>query len=256
MYTREEREDDAKKAFAEGDLEKALTSFVRAAELCILRRASEPDEEDKDGNDDDDAREPAKEREARPLVMFASGLHTLFGNIAAVLTKLGRFEEAVAAADHAIFLNPEWAKGYFRKGAALFALEKSHEAVVAYDAGLKVEPDNKDLKQGRELAAKNAANDEAKAKEASKDSKPERETKDTVAGEHSESEKYANELEDFLDGVAPSLARLHAKRKREEEEAIEQIFTDAKELSKTMSGGNKNPKGDRWEDFFCEQRVS
>ena len=173
----------------------------------------------------------------------------------AVLTKLGRFEEAVAAADHAIFLNPEWAKGYFRKGAALFALEKSHEAVVAYDAGLKVEPDNKDLKQGRELAAKNAANDEAKAKEASKDSKPERETKDTVAGEHSESEKYANELEDFLDGVAPSLARLHAKRKREEEEAIEQIFTDAKELSKTMSGGNKNPKGDRWEDFFCEQRV-
>ena len=91
MYTREEREDDAKKAFAEGDLEKALTSFVRAAELCILRRASEPDEEDKDGNDDDDAREPAKEREARPLVMFASGLHTLFGNIAAVLTKLGRF---------------------------------------------------------------------------------------------------------------------------------------------------------------------
>ena len=139
--------------------------------------------------------------------------------------------------------------------AALFALEKSHEAVVAYDAGLKVEPDNKDLKQGRELAAKNAANDEAKAKEASKDSKPERETKDTVAGEHSESEKYANELEDFLDGVAPSLARLHAKRKREEEEAIEQIFTDAKELSKTMSGGNKNPKGDRWEDFFCEQCV-
>ena len=121
------------------------------------------------------------ERRAR-VVMFASGLHTLFGNIAAVLTKLGRFEEAVAAADHAIFLNPEWAKGYFRKGAALFALEKSHEAVVAYDAGLKVEPDNKDLKQGRELAAKNAANDEAKAKEASKDSKPERETKDTVAG--------------------------------------------------------------------------
>ena len=51
MYTREEREDDAKKAFAEGDLEKALTSFVRAAELCILRRASEPDEEDKDGNE-------------------------------------------------------------------------------------------------------------------------------------------------------------------------------------------------------------
>jgi len=32
-----------------------------------------------------------------PPVVFSTGIHTLFGNIAAVLTQLGRFQEAVAA---------------------------------------------------------------------------------------------------------------------------------------------------------------
>uniref|UniRef100_A0A7S0SIM2 Uncharacterized protein n=1 Tax=Mantoniella antarctica TaxID=81844 RepID=A0A7S0SIM2_9CHLO len=155
MYTREEREDAAKAAFGEGNFSRALSEFVRAAELCIVR-PSEDVEEDVDASEDD---EP---KEEQPPVVFATGIHTLFGNIAAVLTKLGRFQEAVEAADHAVFLNPEWAKGYFRKGAALFALGRPHEAVAAYDAGLEVEPNNVDLTQGRTLAASEAV---AKEKE-------------------------------------------------------------------------------------------
>jgi tetratricopeptide (TPR) repeat protein len=283
MYTREEREDAAKAAFGEGKFSKALSEFVRAAELCIVRPSS--DDAAERGADDGDASDAAAAGEAPPVI-FATGIHTLFGNIAAVLTKLGRFEEAVAAADHAMFLNPEWAKGYFRKGAALFALGQAHDAVAAYDAGLAVEPDNDDLKQGRKLAASEAKAGEGKKEQRGPaagaagasgggDAGKEKETEETEEAEETEgteekeetaeeapekelteSEVYALKLEDFLEITFPSVVKAALKRKREEDERAEQLLADGSELSKTMAFGlKKNPQGDRWEDFFCEQRV-
>jgi stress-induced-phosphoprotein 1 len=76
----------------------------------------------------------------------------LFANRAAALTKLGRFEEALADADAASARRPDWAKTHFRRGAALFGLKRFHDAVAAYDAGLGLEPQNESLLQGRQLA--------------------------------------------------------------------------------------------------------
>ena len=281
MYTREEREDAAKAAFGEGNFSKALSEFVRAAELCIVRPSLSGDaagaQADRDESDDVDGNAAAAGEQ--PPVIFNTGIHTLFGNIAAVLTKLGRFEEGVVAANHAMFLNPDWAKGYFRKGAALFALGRFDEAISAYDAGLKVEPDNEDLKQGRKLAAAEAkAGKKERGATAGGDVSKDNESKSTVGARGSgsggvaasegkerkdatkeklsDAERYALELEDFLELVAPSQVKAALKRKREEDERAEQLLADGSELSKTMLFGlKKNPQGDRWEDFFNEQRV-
>ena len=230
-----------------------------------------------------------------------------------------------------MFLNPDWAKGYFRKGAALFALARSHEAVMAYDQGLKVEPDSEDLKEGRKLAAKNAVADEARAEReaaaavkaeeaaaaaeakaakvvavkaaaaeaaaavekaaaaaaaaeeaeaseatatevaavtiealmaedangpASEAEQPEEEQPEDPGRALTEAEKYAVELEAFLEVAAPSRVKAAAKRKRAEDKRAEDLLREGSELSKSMAfGSKKNPEGDRWEDYFCEQRV-
>jgi stress-induced-phosphoprotein 1 len=41
-----------------------------------------------------------------------------------------------------VSLNPKWAKGYSRKGAALHGLEDFDGAIAAYEEGLKLEPGN------------------------------------------------------------------------------------------------------------------
>lgn len=46
-----------------------------------------------------------------------------------------------------VALRPEWAKGYSRKGAALYGLGRFAEAVATYRQGLKSEPDNAQMKQ-------------------------------------------------------------------------------------------------------------
>jgi tetratricopeptide (TPR) repeat protein len=76
----------------------------------------------------------------------------LFSNRAAALTKLGRFEAALADADAALALRPDWAKAHFRRGAALFGARRFADAAAAYEAGLALEPDNASLAQGRDLA--------------------------------------------------------------------------------------------------------
>lgn len=271
LYTREEREDAAKAAFGEGNYSKALSEFVRAAELCIIRPSGAAREQ-ADGDDLVDADGDTDRAQLSP-VTFAVGTHTLFGNIAAVLTKIGRFGEAVEAAEHAVSLDAEWAKGYFRKGAALYALGRFHEAVEAYDAGLLIEPNNGDLKQGRELAV-NEAKSAKPAREGGgggtlKDARPKEaagasgdvsaETTGNLGEkdeELTETARYAVKLEEFLERTVPSQTKAALKRKREEDERAEQLLADASELSKTMAFGlKKNPQGDRWEDFFCEQRV-
>lgn len=45
---------------------------------------------------------------------------------------MGRFQEAVAAADEAIKLCPDWPKPYFRKGSALEAMGDTEGALAAF----------------------------------------------------------------------------------------------------------------------------
>ena len=48
--------------------------------------------------------------------------------------------------EKAIELAPTWAKGYSRKGAALYALARFEEAKIAYEEASKLEPGNQTFK--------------------------------------------------------------------------------------------------------------
>jgi len=74
----------------------------------------------------------------------------LYSNRSAANANEGRFYESVADADKVIELQPSWAKGYSRKGLALFFLRNFDAALEAYREGLKLEPENEVLKNGYE----------------------------------------------------------------------------------------------------------
>lgn len=58
-------------------------------------------------------------------------------------------ESALKDAETCISMKPDWPKGYGRKGEALFALGKLPEAIAAYEDGLKVDPNNQSLLNGK-----------------------------------------------------------------------------------------------------------
>ncbi len=66
--------------------------------------------------------------------------HTLYGNRSACRCGAGEYHGALADAEECIRLNPKWAKGYVRKGAALHGLYRFDDAVHAYELGLTHDP--------------------------------------------------------------------------------------------------------------------
>jgi tetratricopeptide (TPR) repeat protein len=65
-----------------------------------------------------------------------------YSNRSNAYAQIQKFNEALADANRAIELDPNWSRGYGRKGVALFFLGRYKEAAEAYAAGLKVEPGN------------------------------------------------------------------------------------------------------------------
>ena len=52
-------------------------------------------------------------------------------------------------AEKCLLIDPNFAKAYLRKANCHHFMKEYHKALEAYDRGLKIEPDNKDLKEGR-----------------------------------------------------------------------------------------------------------
>ena len=74
--------------------------------------------------------------------------HKLLSNRAACFTKLGAWQDGVKDADACISLRPDFVKGYSRKGHLQFFMKDYDKALETYRAGLKVEPENAELKEG------------------------------------------------------------------------------------------------------------
>lgn len=77
----------------------------------------------------------------------AAGIAAVYSNLAMALTKLGRTEEALESAENCIRYRPEWQKGYFRKGEALFESKKYLEAKESYSKALELDPSDPTLKK-------------------------------------------------------------------------------------------------------------
>lgn len=65
--------------------------------------------------------------------------HRLYGNRSYCYDKINLFQEALSDAEKAIYLEPLWPKGYFRKGRALSGLRMFKEAEEAYEKVLEFE---------------------------------------------------------------------------------------------------------------------
>ena len=77
----------------------------------------------------------------RAIELDASN-HILFGNRSATRLHLGKYQVALADADEAIRLEPNWTKGYYRKGMAHLKQKQYREAVAAYQSLLQQQPKN------------------------------------------------------------------------------------------------------------------
>jgi len=76
--------------------------------------------------------------------------HVFYSNRCAAYMKKGDYQKALTDARKTVELKPDWGKGYSRLGAALCYLNKNEEALEAYQNGLKHDPDNPQLKSGKE----------------------------------------------------------------------------------------------------------
>eukprot|EP01039_Chlorochromonas_danica_P000146 gene147-154_t len=70
-----------------------------------------------------------------------SFLKIIYSNRSAAYCKLGKFEDAVKDGNKCVELDGQWAKGYARKGDALYALKRYTDAYNAYNAGLRTTGD-------------------------------------------------------------------------------------------------------------------
>lgn len=75
--------------------------------------------------------------------------HVLYSNRSAVYATTRNFEKALEDADKTVQIKPDWSKGWSRKAAAHHGLEDYHNALEAYEQGLKIEPQNEQLKSGK-----------------------------------------------------------------------------------------------------------
>jgi len=74
--------------------------------------------------------------------------HIYYSNRSAAYLSKGFGDSALKDAEECIQMKPEWSKGYGRKGAALHKLHKYEEALAAYNKGLELDPSNASLQQG------------------------------------------------------------------------------------------------------------
>lgn len=88
-------------------------------------------------------------------------VHVLYSNRSACYAGLKDWNHALEDAEECIKANPSFAKGYGRKGAALHGSRKLEDAVDAYQAGLKIAPEDAGLKKGLSDAQRAVENEAA-----------------------------------------------------------------------------------------------
>lgn len=87
--------------------------------------------------------------------------HILYSNRSAAYASKKDWDHALGDAEKTTELKPDWPKGWSRKGAALFGKGDLVGASDAYEAGLKLDPNNAGMKN--DLAAVQRAMDKEMA---------------------------------------------------------------------------------------------
>ena len=77
--------------------------------------------------------------------------HVPYSNRAACYQKLMEWQLALKDADTCVGMDPSFIKGWTRKAGIHYFLKEYHKAMDAYNAVLKLEPENEEAKNGLEL---------------------------------------------------------------------------------------------------------
>jgi len=77
--------------------------------------------------------------------------HVAYSNRAACYQKLMEWQLALQDANKCVEMEPSFVKGWTRKAGIHFFLKEYHKAMDAYNAVLKLEPENEEAKNGLEL---------------------------------------------------------------------------------------------------------
>jgi len=79
-------------------------------------------------------------------------LATIINLLQLAYTNLEQYELALKDAEKCIELAPDWVKGYFRKGKALFGLQQYVEAVDSLQHALTIERSNREIQEALKMA--------------------------------------------------------------------------------------------------------
>ena len=91
------------------------------------------------------------------VAMFSMGLeldeanHVLWSNRSGAYAKQGKYALALTDAEKVLELKPDWVRGHSRKAAALEGLGRLEEALVLYNAALRMDPSGAAVKHSIEL---------------------------------------------------------------------------------------------------------
>ena len=84
--------------------------------------------------------------------------HVYFSNRSAAYLSKGDAHNALEDAKSCLGLNPQFAKGYSRKGSALHALKRYNDSIAAYNDGLEKFPTDAGLQKGLQTVTKEKEN--------------------------------------------------------------------------------------------------
>lgn len=71
-----------------------------------------------------------------------------YSNRAAAYMKLGELPMAMKDCDRCLDIDPDFVKAYIRKGNIHFVMKEYHKCLTIYEKGLKLAPNNRELRQG------------------------------------------------------------------------------------------------------------
>jgi len=86
--------------------------------------------------------------------------HVFYSNRSACYANKQMYNEALVDAEKCIEIKTDWAKGYSRRGVALYGLKRFQEAKTVYEKGLSLEPANQQMKDALEETNKAIRNQE------------------------------------------------------------------------------------------------
>ena len=83
--------------------------------------------------------------------------HTLYSNRSASYLNMGKAQLALSDADKCIEIKADWDRGHQRRAMALQNLGRFDDAIATFEQGLKLNPENAQIKQGLDQCRKEKA---------------------------------------------------------------------------------------------------